>query len=81
MRDCGCSYVQILYPLSNAYIRNHGVHESVAVISPEPVLLSLFGGSGGAVVPPYYRITLRRTAKAKSAICNGPSIPSTVTKI
>jgi hypothetical protein len=38
------------------------------------------GEAGGAVVL-FYRITLRRMANTSSAICKGPSIPSTVTKI
>ena len=49
-----------------------------------PPRASLYGllrpscGRVGGV--PFYRITFRRTAKAKSAICKGPSIPSRPTK-
>ena len=34
----------------------------------------------GEAVVSFYRMTLRRTAKAKSAICKGPSSPSKVTR-
>jgi len=37
-----------------------------------------FSGAGAAVS--FYRMTWRRMANAKSAICKGPNIPSAVTK-